>query len=142
VLSGVRVVEIGSFITAPLAGSVLEAAELARDPRFATHPEQVKNYATLRDPMTKRFLPRNRQEWMAPLDQADVPFAPVYRIDETLADPHMVASGTVCERAHPTQGRLRSIHCPVLIDGKRPQNAMRAPPTLGEHSEETKALKR
>jgi crotonobetainyl-CoA:carnitine CoA-transferase CaiB-like acyl-CoA transferase len=132
----------GEVFWTSLAVSVLEAAELARDPRFATHPERVKNYATLRDSMAKRFLLRNRQEWMARLDQADVPFAPVYRIDETLSDPHVVASGTVCELAHPTQGRLRSIHCPVLIDGTRPQNAMRAPPTLGEHSEEIKALKR
>ena len=121
-----------------LAGTVVEAPELISDPRFARHPERAKNYLVLRDLMAKRFLSRSRPEWMARLEQADVPFAPVYQVDEALADPQVVASGIVCELTHPTQGRMQSIHCPVLIDGKRPESDMRAPPTLGEHSEEIK----
>jgi crotonobetainyl-CoA:carnitine CoA-transferase CaiB-like acyl-CoA transferase len=118
--------------------NTLEAGELAGDPRFARHAERAKNYPVLRDLLAKRFLLRSRPEWMVRLEQADVPFAPVYQVDEALADPQVVASGIVCELTHPTQGRVRSIHCPVLIDGKRPESDMRAPPTLGEHSEEIK----
>ena len=89
--------------------------------------------------MAARFLARPRSDWMLRLEQADVPFAPVYQVDEALADPQVVANGTVCELIHPTEGRVRTIHSPVLVDGKRPENDRRAPPTLGEHSEEIRA---
>lgn len=119
--------------------TALEADELAGDPRFSKHPERVKNYFALRDLLAARFLAHTRPEWMLRLEKADVPFAPVYQVDEALADPQVQANGTVCEITHPTEGRVRSIHCPMLVDGRRPESAMRAPPTLGEHSEEIKA---
>jgi formyl-CoA transferase len=131
----------GAVFWKSLAVTVLEAPELASDRRFADHEQRVKHYFELRDLLADRFRLRERREWMERLERADVPFAPVYRIDEALADPHVVASGTVCELSHPTQGTVRSIHCPVLIDGKRPENDGRPPPTLGEHSDEIKASK-
>ena len=78
---------------------------------------------------------------MERLEKADVPFAPVYQVDEAVDDPQVLANGTVCELTHPTEGRVRSIHTPVLIDGKR-RDGNRAPPTLGEHSEEIRAALR
>jgi crotonobetainyl-CoA:carnitine CoA-transferase CaiB-like acyl-CoA transferase len=125
----------GEVFWKSLVATVLEAGELASDPRFIKHPERVKHYAVLRDALAARFAARARAEWMVRLEQADVPFAPVYQVDEALADPQVLANETVCELTHPTQGRVRTIHSPVLIDGKRPQNAMRAPPVLGEHSD-------
>ncbi|MGD0023270.1 MAG: CoA transferase [Xanthobacteraceae bacterium] len=125
----------GEVFWKSLATTVLEAAELASDPRFIRHAERVKHYAVLRDALAARFPARARSEWMLRLEKADVPFAPVYQVDEALADPQVLANETVCELTHPTQGRVRTIHSPVLIDGKRPQNALRAPPLLGEHSQ-------
>lgn len=124
---------------ASLVTKVLDAAELARDPRFIAHKDRVNHYAELRQLMAERFLLRTRSEWVVRLESADVPFAPVNQVDEALVDPQVVASGTVCELTHPTEGRVRSIHYPVLFDGRRPQNEMRAPPTLGEHSAEIRA---
>ncbi len=118
---------------------VLEAPDLAADPRFARHPDRVKNYSLLREIMGQRFLAQSRQEWMSRLERADVPFAPVYSVDEALDDPQVKASGIVCEMTHPTEGTVRSLHCPVRVNGKRPRDDLRAPPTLGEQSAEIKA---
>ncbi len=126
----------GEVFWKSLVTAALEAGELASDPRFVSHGERVKNYFVLRDLLATHFLSRTRPEWVVRLEQADVPFAPVYQVDEALADPQVLSNGTVCELTHPAQGRVRSIHCPVLIDGKRPENDRRAPPMLGEHSEE------
>jgi crotonobetainyl-CoA:carnitine CoA-transferase CaiB-like acyl-CoA transferase len=129
----------GEVFWKSLVTTVLEAAELATDARFASHLQRVKYYPVLRDVMATRFLARARSDWMLRLEQADVPFAPVYQVDEALADPQVLANGTVCELIHPTEGCVRTIHSPVLVDGKRPESDMRAPPTLGEHSEEIRA---
>ena len=125
----------GEVFWKSLVTTVLEADDLAGDPRFARHPERVKHYAVLRDALAARFPARTRSDWMVRLEQADVPFAPIYQVDEALADPQVVANRTVCELTHPTQGRVRTINSPMLIDGKRPQNDRRAPPLLGEHSQ-------
>jgi crotonobetainyl-CoA:carnitine CoA-transferase CaiB-like acyl-CoA transferase len=126
---------IGDVFWKSLITAVLNAAEIASDPRFISHPERVKYYPVLREALAKYFLKRTRPEWMIDLAKADVPFAPVYQVDEALNDPQVLANGTVCELTHPTEGQVRSIHSPVLYDGKRNQNR-RAPPMLGEHSEE------
>lgn len=132
----------GSVFWTSLAVDVLESPELAQDARFCSHPQRVRHYSELKDLLAARFLGRARQEWMARLEQADVPFAPVYRVDEALADPHVAASDMICELQHPTQGTVRTIQSPILVDGERPHNARRAPPTPGEHSEEVRRLAR
>ena len=38
--------------------------------------------------------------------------------------------------SHPSEGIIRSVHCPVLVDGARPRSDMAPPPLLGEHSQE------
>jgi crotonobetainyl-CoA:carnitine CoA-transferase CaiB-like acyl-CoA transferase len=128
----------GEVFWKSLVTTVLEATDIANDPRFTSHPERVKQYSVLREALGTRFLTRTRSDWMVRLEKADVPFAPVYQVDEALNDPQVLANGTVCDLTHPTQGRVRSIHTPVLFDGQRHRN-MRAPPMLGEHSEEIRA---
>ena len=93
-----------------LITKVLEAGDIAADPRFAKYPERVRNYAVLRDALGQRFATRPRSEWMQRLEKADVPFAPVYQVDEAVQDPQVVANGTICELTHPTEGVVRSIH--------------------------------
>ena len=110
--------------------------QLAEDPRFKSHPERVKNYSGLRDILGKHFVARERAEWTVLLEAADVPFAPIYNLAEALSDPQVEALGTVSELKHPTEGTVRSIHCPVLVDGHRPLPNMRPAPTMGEDTED------
>lgn len=114
--------------------AAIERPDLLEDERFLTRNERCQHYAELNDILSEVFSSRARSEWMARLDRADVPFAPVNTIGETIADPQVRALGTFYEMASPDGGTMRLIGCPILFDDTRlkPQCA---PPLLGEHNE-------
>lgn len=111
---------------------VLGRPELADDPRFKTRDLRVRHYRELCGLLAETVATRPRAEWMAALEAADVPFAPVQTVPEVINDPQVQHLGTFYEQQHPTEGRCLDIHRPVLIDGERQEVA--PAPTLGEHS--------
>ena len=117
----------------------LEAEDLAADPRFANHQARVKNFAALEAALGARFGTRPRAAWMERLAATDVPFAPIHRLPEALADPQVQALGTALALEHPKEGRVVTINCPLLVDGARPRARATAPPQLGEHTAEVLA---
>ena len=117
----------------------LEAEDLAADPRFASHQARVKNFAALEAALGARFGTRPRAAWMERLAATDVPFAPIHRLPEALADPQVQALGTALALEHPKEGRVVTINCPLLVDGARPRARATAPPQLGEHTAEVLA---
>jgi formyl-CoA transferase len=116
--------------------TALNAPELLNDERFATHQKRVPHYHLIKDLLAARFLTRPRGELMALLDKSDVPFSPIHNVKEALEDPQVEALGTAVEMVHPQMGKVTSIACPVLADGARPLREMRAPPMIGEHTDE------
>ena len=115
-------------------GRVLGPPDLGTDPRFVTHAQRAAAYPAISALLSDRMAARPRGEWMALLEAADVPFAPIYRLDETVADPQVVHTGIVGQFTHPAEGTKGVIHCPVQVDGARPYEAMRPAPALGEHT--------
>ena len=114
----------------------IEAPDLGADERFSKHLQRAKNYLALRDELAGRLRARSRAEWLQRLADADVPAAPIWNVAETIEDPQVRALGSISETEHPTEGTVRSVCCPVLVDGRRPRSHMMAPPTLGEHTQE------
>jgi formyl-CoA transferase len=114
----------------------VEAADLAADPRFTNHQARVQHFAALERALGERFATRPRAAWIARLQATDVPFAPIHRLPEALADPQVEALGTALALEHPKEGRVVTIASPLLVDGARPRAANIAPPQLGEHTAE------
>jgi formyl-CoA transferase len=112
----------------------LEAPELGVDPRFLTHRKRTQTYLELRDELARRFLARPSQVWLDRLTRADVPAALILNSAQAMEDAQVIALGSVCETIHPIHGSVRSIACPILVDGTRPRREPTAPPTLGEHT--------
>jgi crotonobetainyl-CoA:carnitine CoA-transferase CaiB-like acyl-CoA transferase len=97
------------------------------DPRFASNPERVKHrdlvHATVQDVVAGRPC----AEWLALLDKAGVPCAPLQSIDQALAHPQTEALGML----QPTpDGKMALIGLPLSFDGARPE-LRRSPPALG-----------
>lgn len=113
---------------------VLGRPDLAQDERFKTRDQRIRNYRELVRVLSEIVAMRPRAEWMALLEEADVPFAPVQTIPEVIEDPQIRHLDTFYEETHPTEGRNLAIYRPVLIDGRR--DPVAPSPTLGEHSEE------
>jgi crotonobetainyl-CoA:carnitine CoA-transferase CaiB-like acyl-CoA transferase len=111
---------------------VLGHAEWADDPRFRGNPDRVANQETLYPMIEAIMATRSAAEWQAALDAAGVPCAPTQTMDQILAHPQTAALGMLQETA---DGLLRLMGPPLSFDGMRPP-LRRAPPRLGEHTEE------
>ncbi|WP_420968807.1 CaiB/BaiF CoA transferase family protein [Bradyrhizobium sp. B120] len=81
--------------------------ELARDERFATPASRSVN-ATARINKMQDYIGRHTTaEWLARLDAADVPCAPILRRGEIIANEQVVARGLIAELEQPGVGTVR-----------------------------------
>jgi crotonobetainyl-CoA:carnitine CoA-transferase CaiB-like acyl-CoA transferase len=107
---------------------------LGEDPRFATNPQRVQDYAALKPLLVERLRTRTRAEWIAALNAAGVPCGAVRDVGEVLADPQLAAREMVQQVEHATLGPIRVTGVPVKLSDT-PGAVRSAPPTLGQHTE-------
>lgn len=86
--------------------------------------------------MIEGLLQQNSTEyWLAELELAGIPFAPVSTLDDLLKDPHLRDVGLFEEYDHPSEGRLRRVKSPVTFSKPMTNDAICAS-KLGENSRE------
>jgi crotonobetainyl-CoA:carnitine CoA-transferase CaiB-like acyl-CoA transferase len=113
---------------------------LADDPRFATNGKRVENRAELTRLLQEVFLNRSTSEWVQVLEAAGVPNGPINNVAQVYEEPQVKARGIRVELEHPVAGSLPTVASPMRFSGT-PLEYRRAPPLLGEHTEEVlKAL--
>jgi crotonobetainyl-CoA:carnitine CoA-transferase CaiB-like acyl-CoA transferase len=109
---------------------VLGHPEWTRDPRFASNPERVRHQAALYAMIEPLVATRSTATWVAALDEAGVPCAPVQNVEQMLDHEQTRALGLV----QPVpRGDMRLLGLPVSFDGVRPEPRL-PPPALGEHT--------
>ena len=108
---------------------------LVDDPRFATNPDRLQHRQELYDVLEPHFLQKSAEEWLTLLKEANVPSAPIYRLDEALNDPHVLARGMVVSQQHPSAGTIRNLAFPGHFSAT-PARFDGPPPRLGEHTDE------
>jgi len=97
-------------------------AHLRDDPRFRTFADRLAHRDALRPILRAEFLRHTTAEWLERL-RGQVPIAPVYAVEEALADQQVLAREMVVAVDHPRFGRLREVGCPIKIDGVTPRYA-------------------
>ena len=105
-------------------------AELSADPRFLTGAGRVAHRDIVVERVGRILRSRPRAEWLALLEQRNIPSSPVHSLGELSDHPHTEASGMILHDAD-----RRSVASPLRIDGER-LSILRRPPALGEHSRE------
>jgi crotonobetainyl-CoA:carnitine CoA-transferase CaiB-like acyl-CoA transferase len=98
---------------------------------FAAIDKQEEMYQEL----CKIFATKTRDEWLKLFDEADVAGAPVYSIDETVSDPHVVHRGLIVEVDHPKMEKVKLIKSPFRLSDT-PVKPRARPPLYGENTEE------
>jgi crotonobetainyl-CoA:carnitine CoA-transferase CaiB-like acyl-CoA transferase len=113
------------------------APTLASDPRFATNPARICNRAELIPEMTTILARQTSGYWIDELERIGVPCGPINNLAEVFADPHVRARGMTVELPHPAAGWKPTplIANPIKFS-KTPVSYDRAPPTLGQHTDE------
>ncbi len=109
--------------------------EWAEDPRFATNGDRVQNREPLVALLNELFSGRPAADWMELCESIGVPAAPINAVDQVFEDPQVVARGMRQEAAHASEGRVPLVGSPLCIP-TAPVRLRRAPPTLGQHTDE------
>ncbi|HIA02921.1 MAG TPA: CoA transferase, partial [Myxococcales bacterium] len=114
--------------------SALERPDLVSDERFAENASRVQHREILIPELQAVFKTRSVEHWLDRLGN-DVPCAPIQTVDQVLEHPQLKARGMCMELEHPTVGTLKTVGCPVRIDGQS-SVSQSAPPLLGQHTRE------
>ena len=109
--------------------------ELAKDPRYATLEERLKEgrMRELIQLCDGIFASQPMPYWQRALEEADVPYSVVATLDDVVADRQMQANGVFVEIDDPVLGRVRTVDTPMQIEG-HPKPARTPAPRLGEHT--------
>jgi crotonobetainyl-CoA:carnitine CoA-transferase CaiB-like acyl-CoA transferase len=76
---------------------------------------------------------RTTAQWLADLDAADIPAAPMHTLDSVLQDEHLLATGTLASAVHATEGPIRELR-PAGQWSLTPPVIRRRAPRLGQDS--------
>jgi formyl-CoA transferase len=119
--------------------------ELARDARYASNPQRVQHRDTLVPRLMEITRTRSTAEWITLLEDKAVPCGPINDIGQAFADDQVRARGLAVEQARSPQAVaaegvavIRSVASPLRLQSTPPV-VKRAPPVLGEHTDEVLA---
>ena len=109
--------------------------DMIDDPRFRTNTDRVRHAEECEAPIVEFIAARTLEENMAAFAAAEVTAAPVYDIDQFLADPHVLEREIVVDVPDAELGRV-AMHniIPRLRD--TPGRLRPPAPRLGEHTAE------
>jgi crotonobetainyl-CoA:carnitine CoA-transferase CaiB-like acyl-CoA transferase len=109
--------------------------ELGIDPRFAKNPDRVRHKDELMLLIAGIFADWPRADLVAAMERAGVPCGPINSIAEVFEDPQIKHRGTEIKLPHPTAGHVPLVGSPLKFGRAEPVYE-RAPPLLGQHSNE------
>jgi crotonobetainyl-CoA:carnitine CoA-transferase CaiB-like acyl-CoA transferase len=110
-------------------------ADMITDPRFRTNSDRVANADACEAPIAAFIAARSLAENMAVFERAEVTAAPVYDIDQFIADPHVVAREILVDLPDAELGRM-PMHNIIPRLSATPGRLRRPAPALGEHTAE------
>jgi crotonobetainyl-CoA:carnitine CoA-transferase CaiB-like acyl-CoA transferase len=112
--------------------------DLAADARFVRNADRVRHREVLVPAIAETMKTRTRADWLASLEAAKVPCGPINDLADVFDDPQVHARGMVTHVEHPLAGDIRLVASPIKMSATPPQTR-RAPPLLGEHTDEVLA---
>ena len=109
--------------------------DLAEDPRFKSIAVRLGNTAQMIELIDAELSKWAWRDALAALKAHDVPFAPVYNLDDFMSDPQVQHNRTVFDAQDPHGGTTRYVRHPADYPDS-PATLRRHPPRYGEHTAE------
>lgn len=109
--------------------------DMISDARFRTNSDRVRNAAECEQPIVDFIAARTLDENMTAFAAAEVTAAPVYDIDQFLADPHVNAREIVVDMPDAQTGSI-TMHNIIPRLSQTPGRLRLPAPGLGEHTAE------
>jgi crotonobetainyl-CoA:carnitine CoA-transferase CaiB-like acyl-CoA transferase len=112
--------------------------EMIKDPRFADNSARLAHPDEAERPVAEFIARHDCTECLAIFEAAEVTAAPIYEIDQFVADPHVQARQIVVEIPDEEIGSV-TVHNVIPRLSDTPGALRRAAPKLGEHTAEVLA---
>ncbi len=134
------IVMVGAFKENPLRDicRALGIDDLSADARYATLEQQQAHRPVLQVIFRESFARNTTDHWLERLGAVDILCAPVKSLQAALEDPQTACNRLIVELAPTAGGPVRLVASPIDMSAA-PFAVRRAPPTLGEHTEEVLA---
>jgi len=129
------VVAVGNDAQFAKLCEVLGAGALARDARFRTNADRVRHRDVLDTELERLLGTQGSAVWLAALETAGIPAAPINDLAQVFEDPQVRHRGLRIDAARVGGGTVPLVASPVHLSGETPR-AVVAPPRLGEHTDE------
>jgi formyl-CoA transferase len=105
--------------------------ELVDDPRFGSLEARTVHLDEVLGVVAEAMATATTAEWLDRLGGAGIPADRYQSMDEVMVDPRLVDTGFYASVDHPSEGSLRAVPTPVVVDGRRPGPG-RPAPRLGQ----------
>ena len=114
--------------------AALDLEGLEGDPRFVSNQLRIENAGALTDILQERLRGQSSEFCISRLRASGVLCGPVQDYAAVFEDPQVLHANLVASMNHPAAGALQLLAPPFQLSGGR--SPLRAPPLLGQHSEE------
>jgi formyl-CoA transferase len=114
---------------------LLGKPEWTEDARYAKNPDRVENRDSLDAAISQVLAAHDAEHWLAEMRRAGIPCGRINSVAQALSDPHTAAREMVRTVQHPTAGAVKTLGIPLRFSDT-PASIRRAPPTLGQHTEQ------
>jgi len=132
---GMMAVAVGNDGQFAKFAAVIGHPEWAQDARFIKNRDRVAHRELLDSMIAGTLKTGAAQDWVGKLKAAGVPCGCINSVKQAFDDPHTAARAMIETVEHPTAGALKLIGTPFKFGGT-PTSVRRAPPLLGQHTEE------
>jgi len=132
---GFMILAIGNDAQFERFCELAEHPEFAEDERFQKNSSRVKYRDVLVPEVAAIMKSKTTEQWLADLNQRGIPCGPINNIDQVFADPQVQHRGMQNSLSHPAAGTVASVSNPINLSAT-PIEYDRAPPMLGQHTEE------
>ncbi len=109
--------------------------DMTKDPRFATNSARIANSAEAERPIREFIARHDCAECLAKFAAAEVTAAPIYAVDEFVADPHVQERQIIVDVPDAEMGSV-AVHNVIPRLSATPGALRRPAPRLGEHTAE------
>jgi crotonobetainyl-CoA:carnitine CoA-transferase CaiB-like acyl-CoA transferase len=132
---GMMAVAVGNDAQFAKFAAAIGYPEWAQDARFIRNRDRVAHRELLDGQIAGALKTDTATAWVDRLKAAGVPCGRINSVKQAFDDPHTAARDMIEAVEHPTAGALKLIGTPFKFGGT-PTSVRRAPPLLGQHTEE------
>lgn len=113
----------------------MQIPELRDDPGYDSTVKRAQRMDEIDRIVERWTITRTKAELQDILDDAGVPCAIVYSVEEVTADPHLLERGMLVDREHPRKGSVRVPTSPIRLHGGEQRGIDHLAPRLGQDTD-------